>query len=273
MPVLCNPAAKGGTGKSLLMQALAEALAGKGRKVLVVDNDPQANISRRLRAEWDPLNPTHTLAEALRIDHGPVQPGAAAPAVRACGWDSAVYPFADRIDVLPSRFDLQRREYEAGQLGAVDRMKIALRGVEGQYDWTLIDCAPNLGHLSQNAMAASDFAVFSANAEYDAIEAAVTARDFMLASAEALHNSRLQVLGVVTNAYRRATSLHPARFEKLQNHFQPEQVWVPRIPQASAIADALDRAEPVLPQSRVARPLFMQLADRLEQEAARVRAA
>ncbi len=93
---------KGGVSKTEVTCQLAAALARTGRRVLVVDMDPQANASRRLGVEWDPSAPTPTMSEVLAS----AQDGVGEAAVVACGWATDQAPEGERIDVLPARFDL-----------------------------------------------------------------------------------------------------------------------------------------------------------------------
>lgn len=193
-----------------------------------------------------------------------VAKGAARAALRPCGWDLDVAPYAERIDVLPSRRDLEVRDSEAHQMGAVQRLLYALEGVDDDYDWTLIDCRPSLGHLSQNAMVAADLALLSVNAESDAITAAVDTHVFIRDNAAMLGNAELELAGVVTNAYRGKTGLHSFRFEDtLPKLFTAEQIWTPTIPQAVRFADAVDAAQPILASAREHEPLFLAHAERL----------
>jgi cellulose biosynthesis protein BcsQ len=258
-----NPSGKGGTGKSVLMQALAEALASAGAKVLLVDLDWQANLTRRLAATPGPDE--LSVAEVLDTQSGkrPVQPGAAIPAIRPCGWRD--YPAAENIDVLPARADLELREMEAFQLGAIHRLATAMHGIDEHYDWVFVDCHPSLGHLAQMALLYADAALLSVNAENDAISAAVGARNFIELNKPTLGGGDLHVAGVITNAFRSATSLHKDRFTNtLPELFTPEQIWTPTIPQAARIADTLDAAKPLLAAAPKIRPLYEQHAATLE---------
>src|SRR5699024_11558080 len=63
------------------------------------------------------------------------------------------------FDVIPARFDLDNRLSEAGLIGAVLRLSIALEGVDDEHDVTLIDCQPSLSHLTQLALAAAHHAL------------------------------------------------------------------------------------------------------------------
>ena len=150
---------KGGVGKTTVTVNLAAALAEAGRRVLVVDVDPQANAGRRLGVVHDPAAPRPTISEAIQANAA----GCAADVLVPCGWTGEEYR---RIDVAPARFDLENRVSEAATLGAVLRLKTALDGVDDDHDVVLIDCPPSLGHLTQLALAAADAAVCVAEPEF-----------------------------------------------------------------------------------------------------------
>ncbi|WP_189062106.1 ParA family protein, partial [Longimycelium tulufanense] len=88
---------KGGSGKTTTVVHLSAALAEMGKRVLVVDLDPQANASRRLGVPFRTEQPVPTTAEVIRD----ASPGVAAQAIRPCGWDG---PYTELISVIPSRF-------------------------------------------------------------------------------------------------------------------------------------------------------------------------
>lgn len=192
---------KGGVSKSQLTVQLAAALARAGKRVLVIDLDPQANTTRRLGIDWDPNEPFATMSEVIKAD----EVGVGAGAVLGCGWsraDGEPTEEAELIDVLPSRFDLVNRETEAGVVGAVRRLKKSLEGWIDGYDVVLIDTPPSLGHLTQMAMAAADAVLIPASAQYDAVEAAIRVSDFVTRHAADLANPTLKVGGVVITRYR-----------------------------------------------------------------------
>lgn len=95
-------------------------------------------------------------------------------------------PKAERIDVLPARFELINRKSEAGVVGATFRLKKALSGWTEDYDVVLLDTRPELGHLVQMAIVAADTVLIVAAPEHDAVAAAV--RDFVVRPAANLAN-------------------------------------------------------------------------------------
>lgn len=190
--------------------------------MLVVDMDSQANASRMLGVVWDPAAPTATVSEAIAAN----QKGAGEGAVVACGWTDEAgtpTPEATRIDVIPSRFDLGNREAEAGQVGAVRRLRKALEGWTDDYDYVLIDTPPSLGHLVQMSMAASDAVIICSQPEYSSAEAAIRTYDFVEQHAEDLANPSLRVAGIIMNMYR-GTAEHESQLDGLRSRYG-EVVW------------------------------------------------
>lgn len=253
---------KGGTGKTAATVNLAAALAEAGRRVLVVDLDPQANASRRLGAPFDPANPTVTVSEAIQVG----AEGVAADAIVTAGWPGT---YGERIDVIPARFDLENRVSEAAVLGAVGRLRRALSGVDDEYDVTLIDCPPSLGHLTQLGLAAADVALCTVEPEYDGVEGAVRFRDFVVTQADELKNPRLELVGFLVCRVRGNLSAHAFQLEGLGETFGPELVWSPQIPERAAVKDAADTAVPLRELGGVAATvadLYSTIAERLVKE-------
>jgi cellulose biosynthesis protein BcsQ len=229
---------KGGTGKTVATVNLAAAWAEAGRRVLVVDMDPQANASRRLGAAFDPAAPSVTVSEAIQSG----AEGVAADAVRACGWSGL---YGELIDVIPARFDLENRVSEAAVLGAVGRLRRALAGADDEHDVTLIDCPPSLGHLTQLALAAADVALCTVEPEYDGVEGAVRFRDFIATQAEELKNPELRLIGFLASRVRTNLGAHSFQLDGLAESFGADLVWTPHIPERAVVKDASDTAVPL----------------------------
>lgn len=146
----------GGVGKTTTTLSLGYALAEKGQRVLLVDLDPQADLSERLRLT--PQEPS--LASVLGTGHGDVKPV-------ACKWNGV------QVDVIPSTLDMAGTELAlAGVLnGRERRLSRVLKPLQGNYDIILIDCPPSLSLLTSNAFYAAQGVIIPVQAHDKAYRA------------------------------------------------------------------------------------------------------
>ncbi|MFE7442411.1 ParA family protein [Streptomyces chartreusis] len=233
---------KGGTGKSGWVANVAAALADEGCTVLVVDVDPQANVSRRLGRPYRKEEPLVTTAEVIKSG----EVGAAADGIVPCGW-SGIY--AERIHIIPSRFDLENRISEAAVIGSRGRLARALEGVDDDYDFTLFDCQPSLGHLTQLALAAARWGVALVEPEYDGVEGAVRFRDFIASEVnrKEMGNLDLAFAAAIPSMVDGRLAGHAHHLTSLPGIFGESRVWE-SIPRRSVIKDAADEAQPLADQ-------------------------
>lgn len=250
---------KGGAKKSTNAVRLAEALAKRGRRVGVLDLDPQGNASRRLGWTDDPDAPPLTTSEAIEAN----AEGVAAQVWQPIGWD---VEYADRICLMPARYTLEDRVSEAGQRGAWRRLAKALQGADEHLDDILIDCQPSLGHLTQMALAAADYALASTEPEYDSVEAAVRYRDFVNESGDDLGNPDLRFLGIIVSGYDMRTGGHVGQLGGIREIFG-DSVWGV-VPRRALLADADECARPLasVTDSHEVRAVYELLAERYEKE-------
>lgn len=148
----------GGVGKTTTTLNLGFALAEKGRRVLLVDLDPQADLSERLRLTPDPDRPS--LALVLGNGKGELQPV-------KCEWNGV------RVDVIPSTLDMAGTELALAAVvnGRERRLQRALKAIESRYDLILIDCPPSLSLLTSNALYASGGVIIPVQAQDKAYRA------------------------------------------------------------------------------------------------------
>lgn len=211
---------KGGVGKTTSTVRVAEGLAKAGKRVLVVDMDPQGNASQMLGWDFDPEEKQPTISQAIKAD----REGAARDVIQPIGWEC---DYADRITLAPARLTLENRMSEAGIAGAWRRLEKALEGVDDTVDYTLIDCPPSLFHLTQLGLAAAHDAVIVTEADIYSIDAAKRVRDFIKAKGpKDLANPTLSLRGVVINAFKEQTVRQSEQRDSVRRIFG-DLVWDP----------------------------------------------
>ena len=131
---------KGGVAKTTTVASLGSALAEAGRKVLLVDLDPQSCLTFSLGVDPD----------AVELSVHDVLLGRVGPAM-------AIQPTEDGIDLLPATIDLAGTEVALlSRPGREYVLRSALAEVESAYEFVILDCSPSLGVLTLNALTAAD---------------------------------------------------------------------------------------------------------------------
>lgn len=147
---------KGGTGKTTTCENLGVGLAMEGKKVLIVDVDPQASLT--ISMGWpkpDELDTTLATLMGKVLEDKPIQPG------------EGILHHAEGVDLIPSSIELAGME--VGLVNAMSREKVLKQVLEvnkRSYDFILLDCTPSLGMLTINALAAADSALIPVQAQY-----------------------------------------------------------------------------------------------------------
>ncbi len=187
---MCNQ--KGGVGKTTTTINLGAALAEYGRRVLLVDFDPQGALSVGLG-----VNP----AQLERTVYNLLLERVADPAGIVQGTD------IDGLDLLPSNIDLSGAEVElVTEVGREQALTRALAPLLPAYDVVLLDCQPSLGLLTVNALAAADGVIIPLECEYFALRGVALLTNTMDKVRDRI-NPKLELYGVLPTMYD-ARTLH-----------------------------------------------------------------
>ena len=181
---MCNQ--KGGVGKTTSTINLGAALAEYGRKVLLVDLDPQGALSAGLGVPHYEL--AHTVHNLL------VEP-------RVGIEDVLIHTRVDGLDLVPSNIDLSAAEIQlVNEVGREQTLGRALRPVLDRYDYVLIDCQPSLGLLTVNALACSDGVIIPTECEFFSLRGLALLTDTVEKVHERL-NPKLSISGILVTRF------------------------------------------------------------------------
>lgn len=181
---MCNQ--KGGVGKTTSTINLGAALAEYGRKVLLVDLDPQGALSAGLGVPHYDLE--HTVHNLL------VEPRVGIDAV-------LIGTRVENLDLVPSNIDLSAAEIQlVNEVGREQSLARALRPVLDRYDYVLVDCQPSLGLLTVNGLACADGVVIPTECEYFSLRGLALLTDTVEKVRDRL-NPKLEISGIVVTRY------------------------------------------------------------------------
>ena len=184
---------KGGVAKTTTCLNLGHALSERGRRVLLVDLDPQASLTISLG--FDVRNLPSTIYDVL-LDTK------AGLSIKDIVQETTM----KGVDVAPASIDLSKAEMDLfSEMNRERALKDALKPIQSAYDYLLIDCPPSLGLLTTNALAAADAVLIPLQSDYLAMRGA----ELLLSTIEKVRrklNPKLELLGVLATMHDARTS-------------------------------------------------------------------
>jgi len=207
---------KGGAGKTTTAINLSVALVRKGKKVLVLDMDPQANLTFAFGIKPATGSIVHVL-HAVHAIH-------------------ALRVNKEGVDIVPSEKQLADVELElAGKIGRESILKNSIATLSG-YDYIFIDCPPSLGLLTINALNASDYVLVPTQMEVLALQGLAQLFDTVYEVKQIL-NSKLEIIGIIPFMYDERRNLSAEILAEIQKNVK-ERIFKTVVRECVKIAEA-----------------------------------
>lgn len=213
---------KGGVGKSTTAINASAALGQLGKKILLVDLDPQGNTTSGLGIEKGTIDAC--IYEVLLDDETSLT-------------DVVIPDVVEGVDVVPATINLAGAEVElVSEMAREYRLKDALASAKGSYDYVIVDCPPSLGLLTINALVAADELLIPIQCEFYALEGLTKLIDSMKRVKSRL-NPTLDIFGVLLTMYDGRTNLANQVADDVREYFG-DKVFETVIPRTVKLSEA-----------------------------------
>ncbi len=247
---LCNQ--KGGVGKTTTTISLGAALAELGRKVLLVDFDPQGSLA--VGVGINPHELESSIYNVLMDRHADIR-------------KVVVKTATDGVDLVPANIDLSAAEVAlVGEVAREMTLKRALAPIVADYDYVLIDCQPSLGLLTVNALTAADGVIIPLECEFFALRGVAMLTE-TIAKVQDRLNPDLTIIGILATMYD-ARTLHGREvLERVvqafgDTVFHSVIARTVRFPDASVAGEPITSFSPSSPAAQAYRNLAVEVVAR-----------
>lgn len=222
---------KGGVGKTTTTINLGAALAELGRRVLLVDFDPQGGLSLGLGVNAHSLALENTVYYALMTPDAKID-------------EIVLKSSVAGLDFLPANRDLGTAETTLGaEIGGQQYLKRALSRLKPEYDVILIDCQPTMGQLTINALVASDEVIVPLQCEYFALHGFIELKG-NLDKVKNFLNPNLRLVGILATMYDKKTLHNREVLSAIAAQF-PEETFDTIISKTIRFAETTVVGEPI----------------------------
>ena len=219
---------KGGVGKTTSCVNISAQIANKGKRVLMIDMDPQGNATSGLGLQKSKIK--NTIYDVI-IGHCDVK-------------DAIIKTKFKNLSVIPANIELAGAEVELPELeGGTNYTKISLDSIKDDYDYIFIDCPPSLGMLTVKALSVSDGVVIPMQCEFYSLEGMSQLLN-TVKKIKNLYNPGLQIVGILLTMYNGRLTLTGQVVAELKKYYADKLFKVP-ISRTVRISEAPGYGEPI----------------------------